>query len=414
MSLFNHLDRRTAAVIASVSIACLMIPRLGRIARRLFNQDSSPTSTPLSVLALKPQLSIAAPLNLLLSQNTVFMLLPEIKEVVRYLFTITREALFNNLIIKRDAFGTYFAMETELSSLLEDSRSQIVSDGGDDCMYAPAPGTYYRWIEIDGNRRAWLVFVLSEEEISIYSIEPMSVLKAYLTHTYAKYNRSDIAVPYYLAKSDTWSVPKIRRPYSMPPEMITRDMQLVLDSVEQFKIKGQSIKAGKMHKAGYLLHGPPGTGKSSIVDIIAAKYGMKVYVIQLNGIKSDAALVEMIHSIEPYSMVVLDELEKQLAALARNPNSQITPAGLLTIFDGVPRLPHGTVVVITTNNLKIMDVFGEDFTDQLLREDRISHVFELKEAVKRVGETMTSVEDPADVLEVSEPDEVETSSLSNA
>lgn len=60
----------------------------------------------------------------------------------------------------------------------------------------------------------------------------------------------------------------------------------VLDSILQDAREFISMEewytdAGIPHRRGYLLHGPPGTGKSSTIYAVAGELGMEIYSLSL-------------------------------------------------------------------------------------------------------------------------------------
>jgi chaperone BCS1 len=58
-------------------------------------------------------------------------------------------------------------------------------------------------------------------------------------------------------------------------EAIVQDARDFIDS------EGWYLQAGIPHRRGYLLHGPPGTGKSSTIYALAGELGVEIYSISL-------------------------------------------------------------------------------------------------------------------------------------
>lgn len=63
---------------------------------------------------------------------------------------------------------------------------------------------------------------------------------------------------------------------------------------------------GNPYRRGYLLHGPPGTGKSSLVNALAGHFDLPVYILDLGSVNDDVSLQQMFKSIQPRSIVLLE------------------------------------------------------------------------------------------------------------
>lgn len=75
-------------------------------------------------------------------------------------------------------------------------------------------------------------------------------------------------------------------------------MKNLFDDVEWFMNNEEWFtKRGMSHKRCYLLHGPPGTGKTSVTKILGNKYKLPVFLLDLQSIKSDSDLSKIVSEI---------------------------------------------------------------------------------------------------------------------
>ena len=147
-------------------------------------------------------------------------------------------------------------------------------------------------------------------------------------------------------------------------------MNAFLFDVKTFKLnRTQEMyeKQGRPYRKGYLIEGPSGTGKTTIIEKVASDYKMPVYSIQLNSKEmTDEVLVNLVANVPPYSIIVLDEFEKQYGTIKTN--SKITDSGILSALDGMQRVSHGTLIVLVVNNFNKLPA---SLKEPLMRPGRI-------------------------------------------
>lgn len=166
----------------------------------------------------------------------------------------------------------------------------------------------------------------------------------------------------------------------------------LIQDVERFKTaKKRYCELGVPYHRGYLFHGPPGTGKTSLVSALAQKFGMAIYAINLNDF-SDKTLAASIREVPPDSVVLFEGIDCMKGGKARGTEGNgmtkdsiasggnetaadllgVTLSGLLNVLDGFSA-PDNVLFVMTTNSVDALD-------PALLRPGRIDYKLCMGEA----------------------------------
>jgi len=124
-------------------------------------------------------------------------------------------------------------------------------------------------------------------------------------------------------------------------------------------------------RRGYLLHGDPGSGKTSFVYAVASDLRMNIYMLGLSEIKSDSQLMELVLNVPPKNIILLedidcafsgnnnpvkkdeDEIDLSMFGI-RNSNGKVTMSGLLNTLDGMAS-QESCLVFMTTNHIDKID-----------------------------------------------------------
>lgn len=128
------------------------------------------------------------------------------------------------------------------------------------------------------------------------------------------------------------------------------------------------------HK-GYLLWGPPGSGKTSIAQALATTFDMDVYWLPVRDLEDDGALLRLIADVRRRCLLLLEDIDVLPASHQREAQDDQPAAvgpsltGLLNALDGMVT-PHGLITVMTANRPDVLD-------NALTRPGRIDLNFEL-------------------------------------
>lgn len=172
---------------------------------------------------------------------------------------------------------------------------------------------------------------------------------------------------------DTWhnfGEPRIPRPLS---SVILDEgvIENILKDIHDF-VDDQSwyLERGIPYRRGYLLYGPPGCGKTSMIMALAGEIKYNLCVLSLNDSKmSDDQLVQLMGEVPSKSFVLLEDIDAMFAnrdgKTVIEGSTKVTLSGLLNALDGVVS-SEGRILFMTTNYVDRLD-------SALIRSGRVDY-----------------------------------------
>lgn len=152
-------------------------------------------------------------------------------------------------------------------------------------------------------------------------------------------------------------------------DQIIHDMQQFLSpSTKQFY-----TNLGIKHQRGYLLHGPPGCGKSSYVAALAHHFGLSLCILSLSSESlSDDKIAKIMDSTPTRSIVVIEDVDAAFTETRKKQQdtvkgNNLTFSGLLNALDGISSTPE-RILIMTTNHIDNLD-------EALIRAGRVDKKF---------------------------------------
>ena len=138
----------------------------------------------------------------------------------------------------------------------------------------------------------------------------------------------------------------------------------ILADCQEFIINSQwYTDRGIPYRRGYLLHGPPGCGKSSYIMALAGELEYSICLLNLSerGL-SDDRLNHLLSTAPQQSIVLLEDVDAAFTSREETKHvktayeglSRLTLSGLLNALDGVASA-EGRIVVMTTNYIDRLD-----------------------------------------------------------
>lgn len=135
----------------------------------------------------------------------------------------------------------------------------------------------------------------------------------------------------------------------------------VVDDVKAFMGRGKWYsERGIPYRRGYLLHGPPGSGKSSFIQALAGSLDYNICVLNLSerGLTDDK-LNHLLANAPERSVMLLEDIDAAFSKRTQTGeagfNSNVTFSGLLNALDGVASSTSQRILFLTTNHLERLD-----------------------------------------------------------
>ncbi|KAG8712517.1 hypothetical protein FRC09_019783 [Ceratobasidium sp. 395] len=248
------------------------------------------------------------------------------------------------------------------------------SNGASDVLFSlvPAPGIHwfrYRgaWIQVKREREGKLLDLNSGvpwETVTLTTLARdralFSTLLAEARDLALRGNEGRTVV--YIARGIEWTqFGRPRRKREIGSVVLANGVaDRILDDVRAFMERGKwYAERGIPYRRGYLLHGPPGSGKSSFIQALAGSLGYNICVLNLSerGLTDDRLNYLLAH-VPERSFVLLEDIDaafnKRVQTSDDGYQSGVTFSGLLNALDGVAS-GEERIVFMTTNHLSRLD-----------------------------------------------------------
>jgi mitochondrial chaperone BCS1 len=149
---------------------------------------------------------------------------------------------------------------------------------------------------------------------------------------------------------------------------------VLADLREFYRSSAWYAERGIPYRRGYLLHGPPGTGKTTMVLALAGELKLSVASLSLsNRLLSDDGLRTLVDCLPAATLLLIEDVDCVFKD-RRSTDSEtgVTLSGLLNALDGVSSR-DGRVLFMTTNHPERLD-------PALIRPGRVDRKIELDHA----------------------------------
>ncbi|XP_024982065.1 AAA-ATPase At3g50940-like [Cynara cardunculus var. scolymus] len=230
--------------------------------------------------------------------------------------------------------------------------------------------TDLRWLELTFHRdhkdlvlNEYLPFILNEAEMKK---KEQKTVKLFTVKTNSSYSKMGTA---------KWKSVNLDHPASFATLAMDADMkEMVKKDLDRFVARREYYrKVGKAWKRGYLLHGPPGTGKSSLIAAIVNYLNFDIYDLELTDIKSNSELRSLLVATANRSILVVEDIDcsvelhdrvavEAAKAVGRKKREnypkekEVTLSGFLNFVDGLwSSCGDERIIIFTTNRKNKLD-----------------------------------------------------------
>jgi len=202
-----------------------------------------------------------------------------------------------------------------------------------------------------------------DQETSIYKEIKINIL--------GSNNKTIIKDAYKTIKIDSESCIQLERRNGQPVSIAKRKLDTIFsdqfDEINNLIIKWKDQQDvfrehGMAFKTGILLHGVPGTGKTSIVRAIATEFNMNIMYVNVATIKAQD--IDYIN-IRNNSILLLEEID----LMKDDEDYKKKVSSLLSLLDGITS-PNNCIIIATSNYIDAID-------ERLVRKGRFDNIIEV-------------------------------------
>jgi len=189
-------------------------------------------------------------------------------------------------------------------------------------------------------------------------------------YDYCKVKKTKEEVLTFIFKTGYWNhlsrLPKRNKStLHLPNNMLPN---LIKDMDDFLKGENKYLKYGIPYKRNYLLEGLPGTGKTSLIFVLASYFNMDIAILNFSLSIDDATFMKSVTKLPEDCFLVLEDIDSLF--VERKPGdsnrSMVSFSGILNTLDGIARRTK-QITFLTTNYISKLD-------SALIRPGRIDKV----------------------------------------
>ena len=124
----------------------------------------------------------------------------------------------------------------------------------------------------------------------------------------------------------------------------------------EIEIKNRYKQLSLTHTRTYLFHGPPGTGKTSVIRAIATEFNISLAILNFTKEMDDDSLQHALKRLPKNTALIIEDVDCLFSKRKQHDdiNHSVTFSGFLNSLDGVIQ-NDDTMIFITTNHIEELD-----------------------------------------------------------
>lgn len=268
-------------------------------------------------------------------------------------------------------------VSTRKSPFNPDRHHTVVSDKDEvEIIFSPAPGMHVfrhkgRWVMLWRDRRAMesISGGVAYHEAFVFRTFSKNVVQNIIEEAREfAHPAHDDSISVFRNQWGQWRLAMRRPPRDLSSVVLESGISdKIIKELDRFFVRAQWYKDhGIPYQRGYLLYGPPGSGKTSLVVAIASRFKRDIYVLRPSSLTDEAFQGAML-DIPPHGIILIEDVDCMWDKRESADHSQVSFDGFLNGIDGVAA-PQGRILFMSTNHLDKLD-------DALIRPGRADKVF---------------------------------------
>jgi len=331
------------------------------------------------------------------------VIMASLRNLPAKLWDYAKRALVVTAVIdsRNDLFNAYitwlndlpYGRGSRLFTVIQDNKDSAEEDAAEGLprlLYSPAPGFHLFWY---GGRPMW---IQRDIAMNLQVIETVKVSALFASRRLLEEMLEDVVRRAYARLADhtmlytidrwgeSWNLAGARPRRQISSVVLAGDSaeRLLADVKEFFQRRQWYADLGIPWRRGYLLHGPPGTGKTSFAYALAGELHLKLCALSLTNSKlNDQTIADLLQKTPPRSLILIEDIDAFFVARDKqDARIEVSFSGLLNALDGVAA-QEGRIVFLTTNHLDRLD-------KALMRPGRVDLLVELGNATGAQLRTM--------------------------